>query len=66
MTGTTRAIKALLDELAERHVAVPPELVKAIFETEERVQFLDERGPIAAQVAKLVEAELEKARPRGT
>ena len=58
--STRRAIQALIEELKSRNDQVPVELVQNIYDIEEGVQFLDDRGPIGDRIAKLIGAELNK------
>jgi hypothetical protein len=58
--STRRAIQTLIEEVKSRNDQVPVELVQNIYDIEEGVQFLDDRGPIADRIAKLIGAELNK------
>jgi len=58
--STRRAIQALIKEVKSRNNQVPVELVQNIYDIEEGVQFLDDRGPIADRIAKFIGAELDK------
>ncbi len=58
--SSTRAIQALMDELIERGSPISPEIIQSIYEIEERVQFLSDRGPISEQIGRLIRSELDK------
>lgn len=59
-TSFHRALKALLEELGENDYAISIDLVQSIYRIEEKVQFLDERGPISDRISKLVQSEIDK------
>ena len=58
--SSNRALKALIEELEEKKYMVSIDLVRSIYSIEEQVQFLDERGPIAERISKLIQSEIDK------
>ncbi len=55
-----RALKSLLEELDEKDHTISSDLVQSIYSIEEKVQFLDGRGPISDRISKLVQSEIDK------
>ena len=56
MSDEEKALSAVLEALAEMKLDVPADLIRQIYEAEARVQYLDDRGDIAAQVTRFVDA----------
>lgn len=59
-TSSSRALKALLEELGENFSKIPDDLVESIYSIEEQVQFLDDRGPISNRISKLIQTQIDK------
>ena len=58
MNEQPRALQAILETLQGRSYRISEELAREIYGLEERVQFLDDRGSTARDVARLIEATL--------
>ena len=56
MSDEDKALSAVLEALAEMELDVSADLVRQIYDAEARVQYRDDRGDIASQVTRLVDA----------
>lgn len=59
-TPSVRAKQALQDELSAMKVPISAEVIQNVYDIEEKVQFLSDRGPVPDQIAKIVRIELDK------
>ena len=60
MREENRSLQILFDEIERKSLPISYELVEAIYELEERVQFQEQRGDTARKVAELVRAVVER------